>query len=75
MHLDNGLAALCMGGGAWVGARCWLGGMGRGLFPWTCDVINGGLLHEKIWILYLGHAPSHPTSTVVLASPEINFAI
>ena len=32
MHLDNGLAAPCMGGGAWVGARCWLGGRGRGLF-------------------------------------------
>ena len=26
MHLDNGLAAPCMGDGAWVGARCWLGG-------------------------------------------------
>ena len=33
MHLDNGLAAPCMGGGAWVGARCWLGGRGRDLLP------------------------------------------
>ena len=32
MHLVNGLAAPCMGGGAWVDARCWLGGRGRGLF-------------------------------------------
>ena len=32
MHLDNGLVAPCMGGGAWVGARYWLGGRGRGLF-------------------------------------------
>ena len=44
MHLDNGLAAPCMGGGAWVGARCWLGGRGRGLFTWTCDVIYNGPL-------------------------------
>ena len=31
-----------------VSARCWLGGRGRGLFTWACDVINGGLLH-RIW--------------------------
>ena len=31
MHFVDGLAAPCMGGGAWVGARCWLGGRGRGL--------------------------------------------
>ena len=30
MHLVDRLAALCMGGGAWVGARCWLGGRGHG---------------------------------------------
>ena len=28
MHLVDGLAAPCMVGGAWVGARCWLGGRG-----------------------------------------------
>ena len=36
--------------GAWVvhgiGAWRWLGRRGRGLFTWTCDVINGGLLPE-----------------------------
>ena len=32
MHLVDRLAALCMGGGAWVGARCWLGRRERGLF-------------------------------------------
>ena len=32
MHLFNGQAAPCMGGGAWVGARCWLAVRGRGLF-------------------------------------------
>ena len=30
---------------AWVGARCWLGGRGRGLFALACDIIIGGLLH------------------------------
>ena len=35
-------------GGAWVGAWCWLGGRGRGLFTLACDVINGGLLHDII---------------------------
>ena len=28
MHFCDGLAAPCMGGGAWVGARCWLAGRG-----------------------------------------------
>ena len=32
MHLDNRLAAPCMGVGVWVGARCWLVGRGRVLF-------------------------------------------
>ena len=37
-------------GGAWVvhgiGAQCWLGVRGRGLFTLACDVIIGRLLHE-----------------------------
>ena len=46
MHLDNGLAAPCMGGGAWH--RCTVLAGWEGVWPitWTCDVINGGLLHE-----------------------------
>ena len=49
MHLDNRLAAPCMGVGVWVGARCWLVGRGRVLFVVgfslsACDVINGWLL-------------------------------
>ena len=32
MHFCDGLAAPCMGGGAWVGARCWLAGRGHVLF-------------------------------------------
>ena len=46
MHFCHRQAAPCMSGGAWVGARCWLGGRGRGLFILVCDVIIGGLLHE-----------------------------
>ena len=46
MHLVNGLAAPCMASVHGIGARCGLGGRGRGLFTIACDVINGGLLHE-----------------------------
>ena len=40
MHLDNGLAAPCMGGGAWVSVGCWLGGRGRGLICLLCSKTN-----------------------------------
>ena len=56
MHLDNGLAAPCMasvhGIGAWHRCTVLVGWEGRGAWPicvgfgLTCDVINGGLLHE-----------------------------
>ena len=32
MHFCDVQATLCIGVGAWVGARCWLAGRGRGLF-------------------------------------------
>ena len=32
VHFCDRQAAPCMGVGAWVGARCWMGGRGRGLF-------------------------------------------
>ena len=54
MHLVNGLAAPCMGGGAWVGARCWLGGRGRVLFTLACDVIIRWLPYE------MDSCSSHP---------------
>ena len=55
MHLANGQAAPCMGGGAWVGAQCWLGGRGRGLFVLglgvTCDFIIGSCYLKWIWFV------------------------
>ena len=44
MHLDNGLAAPCMGDGAWVGAWCLLGGRGRGVYRATMSLLFGKLL-------------------------------
>ena len=35
MHLANGQVAPFMGGGAWVGARCWLGGRVCGMLKST----------------------------------------
>ena len=53
MHLVNGLAAPCMGGGAWVDTRCWLGERGRGIFVLASDAIIGGLLPENVFWLYV----------------------
>ena len=50
MYLDNGLAAPCMGGGAWVGAQCWLAGRGVVYLPEPVISLLGGCFIKWIFV-------------------------